>query len=73
MRVRGQWGIRKPGRFRSATPNSSELAPVVGVITPNVFRLVKAGKIERADREGSENRRRNEEEENKQERSKKKK
>src|SRR5579862_7873716 len=30
----GQRDIRKPGRFRSATPNSSGLTPAVGVITP---------------------------------------
>jgi|GEM_PF-4474932 len=33
----GQRDIRKPGRFRSATPNSSGLTPAVGVITPNVL------------------------------------
>jgi len=34
----GQRDIRKPGRFRSATPNSSGLTPAVGVITPNVLK-----------------------------------
>jgi len=33
----GQRDIRKPGRFGSATPNSSGLTPAVGVITPKAL------------------------------------
>ena len=43
----GQSDIRKPGRFRQATPNSSELAPAVGVITPNVLRTMAKSKKQR--------------------------